>query len=144
MSGKLKAKTNLIRNQLAFANNTGLGYGSDVIHGYELYVMDGTDYIYFKTAIRIKLFETNVNYGRVMPLKELRRQNIKTYLRLNYHTGYANEPSYKETNFLNNKILHGYGPALDIVLYNNFLFQLEYSFNHLNEHGLYLHNSISF
>ena len=36
-----KVKTNLIRDKVAFANNTGLGYNGNVVSGYELFVLDG-------------------------------------------------------------------------------------------------------
>ena len=144
LGSRIKTKTNLNRNKLAFANNTGLGYGADIIHGYELYVMDGMDYVYLKTSARYKLFDFFFNWGSFMPLKQMKLMNIKTYLRMNYHTGYVNESFYKATNDLNNRLLTGYGPALDLVFYNNFLYQIEYSYNHLKEHALYLHSSISF
>ena len=144
LGSRLKLKTNLNRNQLAFANNTGMGYGADIIHGYELYVMDGTDYAYLKTSARFRLFDFNFNWGGFMPLRQMKLMNIKTYFRMNYHTGYVNESYYKATNTLNNRLLTGFGPALDFVFYNNFLFQFEYSFNHLKEHALYIHSTNSF
>ena len=141
---RLKGKANLIRDKLAFANNTGLGYGTDIIGGYELYVLDGTDYILGQTSLRLKFFEKTINYGKFMPLQHFRRMKFKIYLAFNVDFGYVNEPSYAENNDLNNKWVVGYGPALDFVLFHNYLFQLEYSFNEFGESGLFIHNKVSF
>ncbi len=143
-STRVKAKTNLIRKKVAYANNTGLGYGTNIIHGYELYVMDGTDYAFAKTAVRWNFYEKTFDLANKMPMRQFKLMSFKMYLRMNVQAGWVNEPTYKSDNIFNNRINVGYGPALDIVLYNTFLFQLEYSFNHLGEKGFYLHNSISF
>ncbi len=139
-----KFKTNLIRSQLGFANNTGLGYNGNVVSGYELFVVDGTDYVLTKSSVRWKVVDKLVDMDRVMPLRQFKKMNIKTYLSFNIDTGYVNEPTYRETNFLNNRILVGYGPGLDIMLFNTMLFSFEYSFNHLGQSGLFISNRVSF
>jgi hypothetical protein len=141
---RLKAKTNVVRNKVAFANNTGLGYGIDVIRGYELYVLDGTDYVLTKSSIRFKIHETNKNWGKYMYLKQLKKMNFRLFLRANLDVGYVNEPTYQQTNTFNNRFLVGYGPAIDILLYHTFIMSFEYSFNHLGESGLYIRSSFNF
>lgn len=142
--GRLKAKTNLIRNKVAFANNTGLGYGNDVVRGYELYVVDGTDFILAKSSLRFKLYETNKNWGKYMFLTQFKRMNFRVFFRANLDLGYVNEPTYIDTNTLNNRSLIGYGPAIDILLYHTYIMSFEYSFNHLGEGGLFLQSSFNF
>lgn len=142
--GRFKAKTNLIRNQVAFANNTGLGYGNDVVRGYELYVADGTDFVLAKSSLRFKLYETNKNWGKYMFLRQFKRMNFRIFLRANLDLGYVNEPTYTDTNTLNNRFLIGYGPAFDMLLYHTYIMSLEYSFNHLGEGGLFIRSSFNF
>lgn len=139
-----KAKTNITRAQVAFANNTALGYGEDYIRGYELYVHDGTDYAYNHTYISFKCIDKLINFKRFMALDQFKLLPLKVYFRLQMQLAYVNEPIYKQTNTQNNRLLIGYGPAIDVLMYNNFLFQFEYSFNHLKESGLYIHNSFAF
>lgn len=143
LSARLKARTSPIRETLAFANNTGLGYGEDYVSGYELYVMDGRDFFYGKFAYSLKIFEKVISVP-YMPVKQFKLNAIKAYLRWQTDIAYVNEPTYISTNFLNNRWLIGYGPALDIILYNNYLIKFEYTSNHLNERGLYIHTDISF
>ena len=142
--GRIKAKTNVIRNQVAFANNTGLGYGNNIVRGYELYVVDGTDYALLKSSIRFKIFEKNKDWGKYMVLRQFKKMNIRWFLRANLDFGYVNEPTYVDTNTLNNRLLIGYGPAMDILLYHTYILSLEYSFNHLGESGLYIQSSFNF
>lgn len=139
-----KAKTNITRSQLAFANNTGLGYENDYIKGYELYVQDGTDYIYNHSYISFKCFDKLLNLSKFMAINEFKLMSLKIYLRIQTQLGYVNESHYLNNNIQNNRLLIGYGPALDILMYNNFLFQIEYTYNHLQESGLYIRSAISF
>ena len=142
--GRIKAKTNLTRNTVAFANNTGLGYGKDLVRGYELYVLDGTDWAIAKTSFRYRLYKKNINWGKYMFLQQFKQMNLRLFLRANLDFGYVNEPTYKQTNELNNRILVGYGPAVYMLLYHTFIMSFEYSFNHLGESGLFLSSSFNF
>ena len=144
LTQSVKAKTNFTREKVAFANNTGLGYGSNIISGYELYVIDGTDYILTKSSARFNVIDQVINLGKTMPIEAFRPLSLRVYLTFNFDTGYVNEPTYIETNSLNNRWIYGYGPGIDIIMYNNWLFQIEYSFNQLGDKGVYIHNSISF
>lgn len=139
-----KAKTNLIREKLAFANNTGLGYNGNVVSGYELFVLDGTDFFLSKSSLRWKILDKLINIGDVMPMRQFKLMDLKIYLSFNTDTGYVNEPTYRATNTLNNKWIVGYGPGLDILLFNNYLFSFEYSFNQLGQSGLYITNRVAF
>ena len=143
-AARIKGKANLLRDKISFADNTALGYGRDKISGYELYVIDGTDYLLFQSAIKYKLFDTVHDLGDNMPLRQFRRMTVKLFLRFNFDSGYVNDPSYRETNSLNNKWVHGYGPAVDIILWNTFIIKAEYSFNQLGESGFILQSGLAF
>jgi len=55
---KLVGKTNIIRTTQSFANNTGLGWGGDLVSGYNLYVMDGIDHLLVKNHLKKRV----INY----------------------------------------------------------------------------------
>ena len=141
---RAKAKTNLIRDQIPYSNNTGLGFGSDVISGYELYVLDGTDYILLQSSLKYRLLDTIKDLGENMPLNQFRRMSVKVFLRFNLDSGYVHEPSYTVTNDLNNQWVIGYGPAIDIILWNTFIIKAEYGFNQLGESGFILQSGLTF
>jgi outer membrane protein assembly factor BamA len=144
IASKVKFKTNLNRDIQAFANNTALGYGKDYLRGYELYVIDGTDYFYSKNSIRFKGFDRSFDLANSMPLAQFKRINLQVYLSANIDISYVYEPNYIISNTLNNRFLYGGGPAVDLIVFNNYLFRIEYNFNHKGEKGLFLQNSVSF
>lgn len=139
-----KIKGNLIRNKLAFSNNSALGWGNDVLRGYEIYAIDGSDYFYFKTGIHYKFFENTYDISNFLPLSQFNKIDLKLYLSFGFDTGYVNERDYIETNTFNNRWLYGYGPSFNFMLYNTYLFKIDYSINHTGEGGIYLSNKISF
>jgi len=141
---RLKGKANLIRNDVAFANNTGLGYGDNIVGGYELYVLDGTDFVLGESQLKARFFHKVINLSRYMPISAFKQLDLKIFLRWNTDMAYVNEPKYATSNDLNNRWVIGYGPSLDFLFYNNFLFKFEYNFNQLGESGLFIHNSLSF
>ena len=142
-STRNKAKTNLIRKQVSFANNTGLGWDSDIVSGYDLYVMDGTDFVISMNSLKFLVFDDNLSTVKWLP-KQFKKMNFTIFLRANVDFAYVNEPTYIESNTLNNRIIYGYGPALDIIFFNNYIFSFEYSFNDIGESGLFFSNAIAF
>ena len=142
---KIVGKTNAIRTTQSFANNTGLGWGGDLVRGYDLYVMDGIDHLLVKNHIKKRVL--NYDYKLKKPTfipAQFKSINVQMHLRFNFDFAYINDPVYFETNTLNNRWIYGYGPAIDLILYNSYLFSIEYSFNDLGEHGLFLEASNAF
>lgn len=138
-----KGQYECIRRKQPFINNQALGYSRDEVRGYEYYVIDGMDYVYGKGSLRYRLISRTLNWKRRMP-KAFRDMSVQVYGNLNYDVGYVNEPYYHENNPLANRILHGGGPGVSLVLYHTFAVHLEYSVNHLGEKGLFLHTKTSF
>ncbi len=143
-ANQTKLKTNINRRQVAFANNTGLGYDGNIVSGYELYVVDGTDFVLHKSSIRWKAIDHIFNLNKAMPMRQFKLMDLKLYLTFNLDAGFVNEPTYKASNFLNNQWIVGYGPGLDLLLFNTYLFSFDYSFNELGESGLFFSHRVSF
>lgn len=143
-SFRIKGKANLLDNQLAFANNTALGWGNDVLRGYELYAIDGSDFAYAKTSVDYKFFDHLFDLSGFIPVPQFNQLDLKLYIGTGLEIGYAREQYYIETNAFNNRPLVGFGPTMSIMLYNTYLFQIDYSWNHTGEGGLYVGNKISF
>jgi len=143
-SFRLKGKTNLIRDPIAFANNTGLGYGNNIVGGYELYVLDGTDFVLSEYQLKARFFNKVLDISKYMPIPAFKKLDLQIFLRWNTDVAYVNEPRYRFSNDLNNRWVVGFGPSLDFLFYNNFLYKFEYNFNQLGESGLFIHNSLSF
>ena len=74
---------------------------------------------------------------------QFRQMNFKLFARFNFDTAYVNEETYKEGNTLNNRWLLGYGPAIDMILFNTYRLSFEYSFNDLGEQGLFINSTFA-
>jgi outer membrane protein assembly factor BamA len=115
-----------------------LGFGEDFVRGYELYVMDGTDFLLSRNALRIKLFDRVFDLKRKMPIKNYRIFPVALWFTINADVGKSYNNLFGEGNPLNNRWLFGKGIGLDLVLYDKYAFQMEYSINHLKESGIFL------
>jgi len=140
---RVVGKTNLIRKQQSFANNTGLGWSADLVSGYQLFVMDGIDHILVKNHIKQLIFDHDFNLASWLPA-QIKKLNVQLHLRFNFDFAYVNEPTYTENNPLNNRWIYGYGPALDLIIYNSYLFTFEYSVTGTGERGIFFNNTNSF
>jgi hypothetical protein len=134
----------MIRAKPPYYNFKALGFKSNYLNGYEYYVIDGLDYAYLKTRISYLLFQKELFFGKYMPIEAYKTMAFRIYLASHFNTGYVNNPHYSYTNSLSNRWLTGAGFGLDIVLYNSYLFQVNYTVNHLWENGIFLHYKFAF
>lgn len=141
---KIKGRVQAFRDNPGYYHYTALGYDDNQIRGYELYVVDGLDFIYSQHRINYKLMDIEWQLGEWMFLNQFRRPHVQLYFSLEFENGFANSPYFNSENDLNNKWLVGGGPSFDLLLYNHFIFQVEYSLNGLGEKNLFLHFNINF
>jgi hypothetical protein len=137
-------RTSLPRKKPPQSNNQALGYGSNLVRGYDYYVVDGLDFALLRSSWHILLFDGNFNLGKAMPVKAYRKLPMRLYFAVNSDVGYANDPYYAATNPLSNRWLFGYGPGLDFVLYYDKSIRCEWTWNDLGEGGLYVRINTGF
>lgn len=133
-----KGRVCLPRRKPPFFNNQALGYGNDLVRGYEFYVMDGLDYGLLRTSLHYNLLDWNINFGRFLPVKAFKLMPLKAYFSVNNDLGYANDPYYGANNPLNNRLLYGFGLGLDIVAYYNKVARLEWSWRGTGGSGFFV------
>lgn len=141
---KLKGRYTFTRKEQPYTHVSALGYYPNYLRGYELYVIDGMDYFYAKTHFQFRVFKKEINWGKYMLIPQFRLMPIKVYLAINNDFGYANAPYNGERSILSNEWLWGRGVGLDVVVFQDKLWQFEYSFNNLGEQGFFLHFELSF
>ncbi len=144
VEGILRGRYNILRDKQPYLNSRALGYRDEYIRGYERYVIDGLDYVYGQATLRYKLFDKPINFGNSMP-KSFRYFPLKLFAKIYSDQGYVNNPYYADDgNDFSNSILWGSGLGVDVVLYNDFVVQVEYTWNKTGEKGLYLHFKLPF
>ncbi len=134
-----RGKLSLQRGRQPYNDNRSIGFEKNNIRGYELYIIDGMDMAYTKSSLRFNLINKTVTFGKLIPIPAFRYMPLKIYLAFNNDIGIVNSPYRSIQNPFNNRFLWGGGIGLDFVLYNDKVFSLEYSFNHLFERGLFIH-----
>jgi outer membrane protein assembly factor BamA len=132
-----KAKYSIIRSQQPYNDNRALGFNNYNLIGYEYYIADGLDMGIISTRLRFKLFKSQINFGKLMPIHDLRSMPFRFYLSVNSEMGYVNNPYAKSDNNFSNQLLWGRGVGLDGIFFYDKLFRFEYSVNHLGLKGIY-------
>ncbi|MCB0661558.1 MAG: BamA/TamA family outer membrane protein [Saprospiraceae bacterium] len=138
----LRARTEVTRNKQPYFNSQALGFGSSFVRGYEFYVIDGLDFFLSRNSLRWQLLNGTFDWGAWLPIKSLRYMPTKFFLTFNGDIGYVNNPFYGENNQLSNKVVSSFGMGLNLIVFYNKVFKLEYSFNAEGEHGWFIHTQL--
>lgn len=117
-----------------FLQTRGLGYGGDLVRGYELYVIDGQRFALAKTNLRYQLLNRTFNLSKIIKMRQFNTFPLAIYPNLYADFGYVKN-QYPELNNskLANRPLVGVGVGVDIVTWYNFVGHINYSVNHLGE-----------
>ena len=142
--GFSKFRYSINRDQPAYANYRAIGFNSNTLRGYELYVIDALDFVILKSSLRYQIFNKRYSLGRAMPFNSFKSLPIQLMLTINNDVGYANDPFYSEVNALSNQWLWGGGLGFDLIFYNDYVCQIEYNINQLSEKGLFLKVKLPF
>ena len=125
----------------AYINQRGLGYGESYLRGLEYYVIDGVATALVKSTVKKKLIAFNIPF-RLFP-KVFTKIPFTIFAKTYADVGYAYSKKTYATN-LNNRLLYSGGFGIDILTLYDINLKFEYSFNQLNENGLFLHNQSGF
>jgi outer membrane protein assembly factor BamA len=117
----------------------GLGYGNNLVRGYELYVINGEHTALTKMQIRYALVDNQIFKLNPIPWDKFNKVPLSIYFGGFFDSGYVDSKVNAQNNFLTNTPLYSGGLALDFVSYYDAVFRVEYTINHLRETGLYLH-----
>lgn len=142
-SNKIKIKVNLQNNPLPYFLNNAIGYRFDNITGYQLYVLDGKDFLLFNNVLRYRLIDKDIKINKFVP-RQFSVMNTKVFFRFSLDFGYARDPVFGKENPYSNRIEYGYGPGIDLILFNNFTLSCEFGITRFNEKGFFLESGFNF
>jgi outer membrane protein assembly factor BamA len=128
-----------------FAQTIGLGYRTDLVRGYELYVIDGQNFGILKTNFKYQLFDYIFNLSKFLKIRQFNTLPVASYLNTFFDVGYAQNSFPKINNTkLANQWLIGTGIGLDVITWYNVVGRLNYSFNRKGEKRLFFSISREF
>jgi hypothetical protein len=117
LTSQVKAKIS-IGGQIPYANQRGLGYGSELVRGYELNVIDGTSYFLNRNTFKFQLINKIIKLP-FLPLKQFNQIPIAIYPTAFLDLAYVQQTPNEFKNTLANRWLSGTGLGFDIVTYYN-------------------------
>ncbi len=113
IKGKISKNTNI-----PYANIRGLGYGNEIVRGYELNVLDVTSYFLNRNTIKFQLLN-KVFKLPFLPIKQFNQIPIAIYPTAFYDFAYVNNNFSANENKLVNQWISGGGLGFDVVTYYN-------------------------
>ncbi|NNF01431.1 MAG: hypothetical protein HKN22_01985 [Bacteroidia bacterium] len=134
IKGKLSGRT-----FAPYFNTRALGYGNDLVRGYEFYVINGQHFALFKSNFKYNLVKQRVIKFDAIPLEKFAKIPYAFYINLNADAGYVEDLFSIESNPLANTLLLGGGIGIDYVTYYDLVLRVEYSINKFGENGIFLH-----
>ncbi len=137
-------QTTLTPNKLPFYSSKAIGFGDDYLRGYEYFVINGERFLMLKTKIKLNIISKEFNIGKWMPIKALKNLPLEVFVTGGTDLGIVHDPIKQSGNELANQVLRGITLGLDVLLYNNYLYTAELSYNHFQELGLFLHYNVRF
>ena len=121
-----------------YFNAQGLGYDDEFLRGFELYVIDGQEFLLSKNTIRWRLLD-KVAYARFIPIEQFRTIPTSVYFTIYGDLGYVRDRFFIDnSNRFANRLIYGVGIGLDVFTYYNTVIKFNYSLNSAGETGFFL------
>ncbi len=126
----------------SFFNKQIVNYTGDFfVQGLEYYVIDGVAATINRATLRQQIFSYKIkNPVHINKLDEI---PVRFFFKGYGNAAYVYDNAALPGRF-NNKLITTYGVGLDIVTIYDIVLRLEYSFNQLGDHNLYLHSKGDF
>lgn len=134
----VKAKASPFNTQ-AYYTQRGLGYETDFVRGYELYVIDGQYYGLVKTNIRFQPVKDRTINLKFIKNKKVGLIPLSIFTSFHVDAGYVIDNKFTTGNPLSNRFIVGAGVGVDLVTFYDVAWRLEYSMNDRLEHGFFIH-----
>lgn len=135
-AGSLRGRASWPERQPYF-NLRGLGSSSDMVRGYELYVVDGQRFGTWRNSLRYQLFST-VRQLNWLHVRQFNTLPIAVYVSAFGDMGYVSSTVAEQyQSRLANRLLIGTGVSLDIVTYYNLVFRFSGTVNGQGKTGFF-------
>ncbi|GAB3790611.1 hypothetical protein GCM10028818_60930 [Spirosoma horti] len=136
LAGNLRARSNWPTRQ-PYVSLRGLGSSSDMVRGYELYVIDGQRTFIWRNSLRYQLFNVRKQLNW-LHVRQFNTVPISAYLTVFGDAGYVSS-TYAEQyqSRLANKLLAGTGMSLDVVSFYNLVMRFSGTINAQGKAGFF-------
>ncbi|MHA8050257.1 BamA/TamA family outer membrane protein [Aquirufa sp. ROCK-SH2] len=135
LTNQVKIKYTQEDQTIPYSNVRGLGYGNELVRGYELNVIDGDSYFLSRNTLKFELF-SKILPIKFIPWKQFNQLPLSIYPTAFFDFAYVNQPKTMNYNSsLANKWIYGYGLGFDIVTYYNIVCKISFPVINGNKSG---------
>ena len=136
LSSTHKLKFTQYGKEVPYFLTQGLGYGSNVVRGYELNVIDGNNFYINRNTFKFQLINKIYNVP-FLKYKQINQIPLSIYPTAFIDFGYVNigQENYFNSK-LGGKLLYGYGIGLDLVTYYNLVTKIIFPAGNGNLSGI--------
>lgn len=122
----------------------GLGYGKDILRGFDLYVINGNYFLANKNELKYKLLSFHKTF-KWIPLEQFQTLPVDVFIKVFADLGYADDRNTRDVNArFSNRFLSGYGVGIDVATFYDLVFRTEFSINQDGENNLFLNLQAAF
>ena len=130
LKGKISKNTDI-----PYANIRGLGYGNEIVRGYELNVLDGKSYFLNRNTVKFQLLNKIFKLP-FLPIKQFNQIPIAIYPTAFYDFAYVGNNFSEKENKLVNQWISGGGLGFDVVTYYNLVCKFGFPVTNGNKIGM--------
>jgi Outer membrane protein/protective antigen OMA87 len=142
--GKVTAGTS-VKNAKAYILDRALGYGENVLRGYEYHVIDGQHFASFNGSLFYNILpKKTIVINWLSALSKFNKIHFTLYAHAFFDMGAAFHSYPDPCNHLSNQFLHSTGLGLDLVTYYDIILNFNYSINKQGEKGFHLSLKLPF
>ncbi len=125
-----------------FFNKRLFGHGDLYMRGLEAYVADGVAGFVTRATARREVLNFKIKPPIVIQGHD--KIPFRILLKVYGDLGYAYDKQPSNYSAITNKWLRSWGVGIDVISFYDFVIRLEYSFNQLNQQGLFIHSRSDF
>lgn len=122
----------------------GLGFGRNLLRGFDLYVINGNYFAVNKNEFKYRLLSFRRTFDW-FPVPQFRTIPIDIFVKAFSDFGYVEDLNTRILNQrFSNKLLSGYGVGMDIATFYDLVFRIEYSINQDAETNVFVNVQAAF
>ena len=127
-SSALNTKVTFTPSALPYIESRALGFSQFYVRGFDRLVMEGEHAILNRNNVRFKLLDTNIDFGKFMPIKQFNKIPFRIYPKLFVDWGKSwNSLATPENGDLYNRTLSSIGIGVDMMTAYGRVLRIEYA-----------------
>ncbi len=123
----------------SYFNFFSIGFKRKVLRGFDLTVIEGSNFVIQKNEFKKALFRHTQDISRFMPIRQFQTCPITIFGKVFFDSAFASGyPGHDGSNSLTDKYIYSYGAGIDLMVIYDAVFRFELSRNSLGETNFFV------